>query len=239
MPRGPSSMKLKLGSTSGASRAMKCSFTRCESFDGSRPTERRMTSIHSSRVNCARALAVAVEVEAAELDRPQVLDVEGVVVVLDVVVRERHLGPDAAFEQAVVVPVELLADGDALRVEVLQRRPVPLLLLDVADVDLVDEPVLALGRDARLRRVGLVRPDVVVLQRGENGLHAGVDLGRVVAGAEAGEQELQHERRHVGALLDPVQQILADDLAVEDRVQLADRARPALLRRYSPSRDPA
>ena len=43
-------MKLKFGSTNDASRAMKCSFWREESLDGSRPTERRMLSSHSSRV---------------------------------------------------------------------------------------------------------------------------------------------------------------------------------------------
>ena len=143
----------------------------------------------------AAALAVAVEVEAAQLDRPQVLDVEGVVVLVDLVVGERHLGPDAALQQAVVVAVELLGDGDALRVEVLQRRPVALLLLDVAHVHLVDEAVLALGRHLGLGGVGLVGAHVVVLQRGQHRLHAGLDLGRVVAGAVAGQQELQHEGR--------------------------------------------
>jgi hypothetical protein len=34
----------------------------------------------------------------------------------------------------------------------------------------------------------------------------------IVAGAVAGQQELQHEGRHVRALLDPVQQVLAKTL---------------------------
>ena len=46
------------------------------------------------------------------------------------------------------------------------------------------------------------------------------DLGRIVAGAKAREEKLQHECRNVRALLDPMQQILADDLAVERRRQL-------------------
>jgi uncharacterized protein len=50
-PRGPSSMKLKFASTSGANLATKWSFTRCDSFAGSRPTDRRTTSTHSLREN--------------------------------------------------------------------------------------------------------------------------------------------------------------------------------------------
>jgi hypothetical protein len=100
-----------------------------DSLLGSRPTDRKMAAaIHSSRVNCRAAFCIALEVEARQLDRPQVFDVERVVVFLDVVVRQGHLGPDAAFQQAIVVAVELLADRDALRVEVLQRCPVALLL---------------------------------------------------------------------------------------------------------------
>ena len=99
-------MKLKFGSTSGASRAMKCSLRRWLSLDGSSPTERSTTSSHSSRVNGAAALLVAFKVEPAELDGAQVFDVEGVVVIVDLVIGQRHLGPDAAFEQAVVVTVE-------------------------------------------------------------------------------------------------------------------------------------
>ena len=133
---------------------------------------------------------------------------------------DHDLRPDATFEEAIVVPVKLLADGDALRGEILERRPMPLFLFDVAHMHLVDELVLALHRHARLSRVGLVRADVVLLQGREDGLHARLDLRRVVAGAIACEQELQDEGRDVGALLDPVQEVLADDLAVERRVQL-------------------
>jgi hypothetical protein len=80
---------------------------------------------------------------------------------------------------------------------------------------------LALGRHARLGRVGLVGPHVVVLQRGQHGFDPGLDLGGFVAGTVASQQELQHERRHVGALLHAVQQILADDFAGVEFVQFA------------------
>ena len=80
--------------------------------------------------------------------------------------------------------------------------------------------MLALHRYAGLRRVGFVGAHVVLLQGREHRLHAGLDLRRIIAGAIAGEQELQHEGRDVRALLDPVQEVLAHDLAIEDLVQL-------------------
>jgi hypothetical protein len=80
---------------------------------------------------------------------------------------------------------------------------------------LVDEAVPALGGHFGLRRVRLVGPHVVVLQRGQHRLQPGLNLRRFVAGAVAGQQKLQHEGGHVGALLDAVQQVLAHHLAVE------------------------
>jgi len=97
------------------------------------------------------------------LDWAQILDRKRVVVFVDVVVRQGHFRPNSAFQQAIVVPVELLADGDTLRVEILQRCPVPLFLFDVTNVNLVDKPVLALGGYLGLRRIGLVWPHVVLL----------------------------------------------------------------------------
>ena len=169
----------------------------------------------------ASTLHVAVEVEPAELDRPQVLDVKGVVVLLNGVVRHGHLGPQAPFEQALVVAVPLLADSDALRVEVFQRRPMPFFFLDIANMDLVDEAVLAQRRYLGLLGVGLVGPHIVVLQGGQHRVHAGRQLGLVVAGAETRQQELQHKGRHVGAFLDAVQQVLAHHLAFVDLSELA------------------
>ena len=98
----------------------------------------------------------------------------------------------------------------------------------------------ALGGDLGLGGVGLVGAHVVVLQGGQHRLQAGLDLGRVVAGAVAGEQELQHKGGHIGALLDAVQQVLAHDLAVELieqlLVQCVHRMRPFY--RCSPSPAP-
>ena len=129
--------------------------------------------------------------------------------------RQGHFCPDSAFQQAIIVPIELLADRDALGVEVLQRCPVALFLFDVANVNLIDEPMLALGGHLGLSRIRLVRPNVVFLQRRQHGLHARIHLCLVVASAIFGEQKLQDERRDVGALFNPMQQVLTKYLTVE------------------------
>ena len=85
----------------------------------------------------------------------------------------------------------------------------PAVLLDVIDVHLVDETMLALSGYLGLRRIGLVRPHVIFLQRRQHRLHASIHLCLVIAGAVLGKQELQDERRDVGAFLDSMQQVLA------------------------------
>src|SRR5579862_3511624 len=89
--------------------------------------------------------------------------------------------------------------------------------------------------DSGLGGIGLVGADIVVLKGRQNGLHTGIDLGRIVAGTVTREEKLQDESRHVGAFLDPVEQVLADHLAVKDvvefLVELIHRAIP-----YSPFR---
>jgi hypothetical protein len=114
---------------------------------------------------CRASFGIAVKIEAADLDRSQVFNVERVVVFFDVVMRQRHLSPNPALQQAVIVAIELFADRNALRIEVLQRCPVALFLLDITNVNLVDKAVLALRRHLGLRGIGLVRANVVVLQR--------------------------------------------------------------------------
>ncbi|MCY1395939.1 hypothetical protein D9M71_108980 [compost metagenome] len=116
-----------------------------------------------------------------------------------------------------MVAVVLLADRHLTRVEVLQRSPVTAILLDVVDVHLVDEAMLTFGSHLRLGGVRLVGAHVVLIEGVEHGLHTSLDLCRVIAGTVTGQEELQHESRHVGALLDPMQQILAHYLTVERR----------------------
>jgi hypothetical protein len=57
------------------------------------------------------------------------------------------------------------------------------------------------------------------LDRFEHRREAFVDLPRVVAGAIPREKEFQNEGRYVGALLDLLQEVLADHLPCEDFVQ--------------------
>ena len=94
-----------------------------------------------------------------------------------------------------------------------------LLLLHVAHMNLINKPVLALRRDLRLRGIGLVRPNVVVLQGGEHGLHSLLHFRGIVAGAVARQQELQDEGGYVRALFNPMQKILPDDFAIESGIQ--------------------
>ncbi|MNQ98745.1 hypothetical protein D3C85_1144500 [compost metagenome] len=129
-----------------------------------------------------------------------------------------HLGPNATFKQSIVVAVELLADRNPLRVEVFQRCPVTLLFLDIAHVNLVDEPVFALSGNLGLSGIGFIRANVILLQGRQHCLHTGIHLRLIITGAILSEQKLQDERRDVGAFLDPMQQILAQHFPVESRV---------------------
>ena len=69
----------------------------------------------------------------------------------------------------------------------------------------------------RLRFVGFIGTDVVVLEGGQDRFHARLDFRWLVTGTVARQQKFQHKGRHVGAFFDPVQQILPDHFAVKDR----------------------
>ena len=135
-----------------------------------------------------------------------------VVLVLDV-----HLRPDAAHQQAVVIPQVMFGDVDVLVAEVLQFGPVLVVVGNVADLHLVDERVLALVLDHRLGFVRLVGPDEVRGQRVVHHLQPGVDGHRVVGGAILPQQVLQDEDRDVGPDLHLADQILADHFARKHR----------------------
>ena len=138
---------------------------------------------------------------------------------IDVVMGDSDFGPYASLQQTIVVPVKPFPDGNALRVEILQGRPVALFLFDIAHVHFVDKAMLAFGGDPGLGHIRLIRADVVVLQCGQHRFHTCLDLCRIITGTIAREQKLQHKGGHVGALFDPVEQILADHFAVKDREQ--------------------
>jgi hypothetical protein len=78
--------------------------------------------------------------------------------------------------------------------------------------------VLAFRCDLRLGCISFVWPHVILLQGGENGLHASIHLRLIIAGAILREQKLQDERRDVGALLDAMEQILAKHFPIESLV---------------------
>ena len=130
-----------------------------------------------------------------------------------------HFGPDAALQETVVVSVEPFPDGNALRVKILQGRPVALFLFHIAHVHLVNKAMLAFRGHPGLRRIGLIGTHVVVLEGGQDRFHARLDFRGLVTGAVARQQEFQHKGRHVGAFFNPVQQILPDHFAVKDREQ--------------------
>ena len=168
------------------------------------------------------SLGKGLEIEPGELNRLQLLDVEGVIVVFHIVVGHGAFRPDAALENPLVLRlVETVVDGNARGVEVLHPRPGPFFLLEVFDVDLVDEGVLALLLHQHLGLVALVRPDIVLLDGLQHRGHAFLDLARVIAGAVPRQQELEHERGHVGPFLDVEKQVLADDLAQKYLVEFA------------------
>ena len=181
---------------------------------------RSSRSIHSSVVNWLRHCPVLVEVERGELDRLQALDPERALLPLllfVVLMPDVHLRPDAAHQQAVVVPQVMLGDVDELVAEVHQFGPVLVVVGEVADLHLVDEGVLALVLDHRLGFVRLVGPDEVRRQRVVDHPQPGVDGRRVVGGTVLAQQVLQDEDRDVGPDLHLADQVLADHFAREDR----------------------
>src|SRR5882724_3806716 len=95
---------------------------------------------------------------------------------------EGNFSPNASFEHPVDISVKPLVNRDALRIKVLQRSPMTLFFLDVADVYFVDETMFALSCNSGLRRVCFIRPDVVFLQCSEHRFHASLDLCRVITG---------------------------------------------------------
>jgi len=115
---------------------------------------------------------VTIKIKPTDLDGSQILNVKRVVVLFNGVVRQGHFSPNTSFEKSIIIPVKLLTNRNALRVEVLQGCPVALFLFDIPNVYLVNEPVLAFGRYLRLCRIRFIGLDIVVLQTGYHGLHA-------------------------------------------------------------------
>ena len=174
---------------------------------------RTTRSNQSSRPKPAPPGDELVEIEGGDLDRFERPDVEGsfLRLVLSGVVEQVELAPRPALQQAVVLVDEVLGHVHELVVEVLQVRPELVLPCEQPDVDLVDEPVLALLLDPRLGQLGLVGTDEVLPQCLIDDSQPGLDRRRHVGGAVLAQQELQHVDRNVGAHLDLTDEVLAYD----------------------------
>ena len=133
--------------------------------------------------------------------------------------RDNHFRPDATFQKAISVSVELLSDCNFLRSEVLKCCPMPLVFLNVPYVYLIDKFVFTFGRNAGLCGVSFVWPNIVFIQSRQNSFHAGLDFSRLIARTVAGKQKLQHECGDVRAFFDTMKQVLPNDLAVERIVE--------------------
>jgi hypothetical protein len=110
------------------------------------------------------ARAIFFEVECRKLDRSQAVDPEWAALALllfVVLMSNIHLRPNPAHQQAVVIPQEMFGDVDVLVTEVLQFGPVLVVVGNVSYLNLVDEGVLPLILDHRLRFVGLIGTDEV------------------------------------------------------------------------------
>ena len=142
----------------------------------------------------AASFTIADEVEAAQLDRPQILHIKGVIIILDVVVGNYYLRPYPAFQEPVIVFVIFLVDGDTLRVKILQGCPVPLFFLHITHMHLVYETVFPPGCDLGLGCIRFVWSDIIVLECHKHGIHPRVYFRLVAACTIAGKQKLQHER---------------------------------------------
>ncbi len=128
-------------------------------------------------------------------------------------VAQIDLRPDAAHQQAVVIPHEVFGDVDVLVAEVLQFRPVFVVVGHVADLHFVDEGVLPLVLEQRLGFIRLVGTDEVGRQGVVDHLQTGVDGDGIIGGAVFPQQVLQDEDRDVGSHLHLAHQVLADHLA--------------------------
>ena len=120
-------------------------------------------------------------------------------------------------------------DDHALDAEVGELGLVDVGLLVEGDGDLVDDPVPTALLDRRLDQLGLVAVHVVLGEDLAHGVDAGLDGGFVVRRRVLPEQVLQDVRRHDGVALDGLDQVLADDDAGEEQVDL--EVEVALLRR--------
>jgi hypothetical protein len=95
------------------------------------------------------------------------------------------------------------------------RQLSPVLLLQRADANLVDEIRAALVLESELGLVRFVRADKILADRVVDHAEPGLDRVRVVGGAVLPEQVLEYINRDVRADLDLSDEIFADHLSAE------------------------
>jgi hypothetical protein len=160
-----------------------------------------------------------IEIESRNLNRPQVIDEESVVIILSSIVSDDCFTPKAPFQQPLVFAIVPLVDGDTPAAEVLHFRPMPLLNLLVNDPNFIDELVAALLLNKRLGRVRFIRTHKSALKRFLDSLKTRFDFIRVVSRTISSEKKFQDECRYIGALFYTLHQILPHDTSGKHFVQ--------------------
>ncbi len=160
----------------------------------------------------APPLLPLVQLEARQLDRPDLGDVEGAIVVLFVrAIFQLHLRPDPSFEQPRIPPYQVVGHVEIAVAEVGHLSPVP--AFQRPHPYLVDHHQLPAVLEGELRSVRLVGTNEVlrdgVVDQPESGIYGSLVICRAVLA----QQVLQHVDGHVGPHLDLAHQVLADHTA--------------------------
>ena len=179
----------------------------------------------------AARLEVVVEVELRQLDwLDRAEDPRHDALVVAVEVLDVADAPHAADQELGMRLDGRGLDDHALDAEVGELGLVDVGLLVEGDGDLVDDPVPAAFLDRRLDQFGLAPVDVVLGENLANSVDACLDGGLVVRCRVLTEEVLKDVRRHDRVALDGLDQVLADDDAGEQQVDL--EVEVALLRAH-------
>ena len=127
-----------------------------------------------------------------------------------------QMPPTSSFSNFFTISLGTSIAADA---EVAELRLVDVALLVERHAHLVDDLETASLADRRFHLLGLVGPHVVLGEDLFDRAEAVFDNGLVVRRAVGSEQIFQDVDRHVGAFLDQLGQVLANDLAREVPVQ--------------------
>lgn len=168
----------------------------------------------------AASLEQLVHIHVRHLDRLQVAQQERRALLrLLVEIFEGGDAPDAADQQLLELLDDIAGDLDPADAEVAELRLVDVALLVERHAHLVDDLETAALADRRFHLLRLVGTHVVLGEDLFDRAEAVFDNGLVVRRAVGSEQIFQDVDWHVGAFLDQLGQVLANDLAREVPVQ--------------------